>query len=190
MSVYRMPYFGVKTYKHDIHGNEIMKLYVSDTPTPEYILPDYTETHHLFVSNLGPYNAEATKRIIRSFLTSLRYARWDIQNNNGSNTIDVFDYNEGMIEHLNDYLYRENINLNNQIRGCPVCQEEIVAPESDEDEDEGDEIIVCANDTEDEHSTCVTGRIHERCIDEYLLQHPNVSLDIDNHHWICADCQN
>jgi hypothetical protein len=188
MSVFSKPYMGAKIYKHNINGRSILKLYNSDSNAPECIIPDYTETHDLFLGKPGPYYAEAYKRKIRSFLTSEGYERWDIQNINGSNTIDIFDYDEDMMGPLNDYLYRENINLNHQFRGCPVCQEDIIAPESDDDDDEGDDLIVCANDTENEHATCCTGRIHERCIDDYLLQHPNVSRDIDSDDWVCADC--
>jgi len=188
MSVFSKPYIGAKIYVHNINGRNILKIYVSHNTDPEVIIPGYTETHTLFMGKPGPYIAETYKRKIRGFLTSKGYERWEIQNNNGSNTIDIFDYNEDMLTRLNQYLYRENINVEPQFRACPVCQEDIIAPESDDDDDEGDDIIVCANDTEDEHATCCTGRIHERCIDDYLLQYPNVSRDIDSVNWVCTDC--
>lgn len=188
MSVFSKPYIGAKIYKHDTNHGKICKFYVSDSGHPEVIIPGYTETHDLFLGKPGPYIAETYKRKIRGFLTSKGYERWEIQNINGSNTIDIFDYNEDMLTRLNKYLYRANINLEHQFRACPVCHEEIIAPESDDDDDEGDDLLVCANDTENEHATCCTGRIHERCIDDYLLQHPNVSRDIDSDDWLCADC--
>jgi len=181
-SVYSMPYVGAMIGRHNKRPNRlILKLYISTMSNPTITIPDYTFDRHLFISRPGRERALEMKRLICAYLTSTGYTRWDIRNNNDSYSVDIFEYSEEMIDNLNEYLYEQNINLNNQIRGCPVCGRNINID---------DDIIVCRNDTEDEHATCCAGRIHERCIDAYLQQHPNVSRNIDSDNWRCAVCRN
>lgn len=167
------------------HSNEnsndvILKMCIS-SGIPTINIPDYTFDRDLFVSRQGPVEALYTKRKICGFLTSKGFARWDIENNNDSRTVDCFTYNESVLEYLDEYLFNENIIIHSIYgRICEACGEEL---------NEGDDMIYCANDTQDEHGTCVLGRLHYRCRRGYLRIYPNVSRNFEDDDWICGHCE-
>lgn len=176
-----MPYYGAKIgYQHGQRNHKILKLFISHTRSPTITIPNCTFDQDLFISRPGRTNALYLKRQISGFLTSRGYARWDIENNNDSNTVDCFKYSERMLSRLNRYLYEENININSTFQVCEVCGEELI---------DDDDIIQCANDTGDEHGTCVLGRLHYRCRRGYLRIYPNVSRNFEDDDWICGHCE-
>lgn len=153
---------------------------------PRITIPNYTIEYDLFISNPGMERAIQIKREISAYLFSEGYTKLNIQNINDSYTVNIFKHSKEIIHDLDHYLHIKDINLNNPIRYCPECGRNINV---------SDDIIQCKNDTEDEHATCCTGRIHERCYKKYLRRHQKKVLrdiddwkDVDSDDWLCVDC--
>lgn len=143
--------------------------------------PGYEKQHEYFAWNFGPGVTINTKRNIMSTLRLAGFQRSDVMNVQGSHTVDYFDFNgenEGKVMNIvNDYLFENDIILNDYFLTCPVCGDYTYNTDT----------YSCSNTQFDRDCDDLT-IIHEECMDEYLQTHQRVSRDIESEEWLCDCC--
>lgn len=181
---------------------KVFKLFITHLQKDKNIRDALRKTIANFNCNIGKYklytyvfafydkNALHTKRKLSALLVENKLERWDIQNDQQYNTVDIYDWCFTTRELLDDFFYNHDIVANaNYFWCCPMCNEYINI-EDKEDKLPGDNLIVCYNADMNIHNGYLKCglRIHDKCLSKYLRTYPIANKNVNHPKWTCHLC--